>query len=84
MPGPLVLWIPLCESLTYQIAGGENFGPHIYQSPAQGKLPDPPPALQAHSKGTQVRSRSVFVGLVLLDLDPPPPVACSQRNPSIC
>jgi len=65
-------------------SGGEALGPHIYQSPAQDELLDPPPALQAHSKGTQVRSRSTSVGLVLLDLHPPPPVARSQRNPSIC
>jgi hypothetical protein len=64
-------------------AGGD-----ICQSPAKDELlhppPAPPPALQAHSKGPQVRSRSTSVGLVLLDSDPLPPVARSQRNPSIC
>ncbi len=65
-------------------AGREAFGPHIYQSPAQDELLDPPQALQAQSTGAQVRSRSTSVGLVLLDSDPPPPVARSQRNPSIC
>jgi len=59
-------------------AGGETIGPHSYQ------LLDPPQALRGHSKGTQVRSRSASVGLVLLDSDPPPPVARSHRNPSIC
>ncbi len=33
---------------------------------------------------TQVGSRSTSGCLVRLDLDPPPPVARSQRNPSIC
>jgi hypothetical protein len=55
-------------------AGGEAFGPYIYQSPAQDELLDPPPALQPHSKSTQVRSRGTSVRLVLLDLDPPPPL----------
>jgi hypothetical protein len=66
------------------ILGPAGTSSHIYESPAQDELLDPPPALQAHSKGTQVRSRSTSVGLVLLDLDPPPPIARSQRNPSIC
>jgi hypothetical protein len=62
----------------------QTFGPHYRTSPHDNLL-DHTLALEAQSKGVQVRSRSTSVSLILLDLDlASADVPHSPRNQNIC